>query len=304
VTLPKKVLLTGATGFLGSHLAGVLVERGLNVIALKRKTSNLARLSPVLSKVEVLDADRLFNEPSLLAESPVNAIFHTATCYGRHQENTDEIFEANCGFPMKLLQAAASLGVKTFYNIDTILPANLNDYTRSKHQFIEQAKEFSANSGIRLVNIKMEHIYGPGDDQSKFIDFVIRQCLANVPELKLTLGIQKREFIYIDDATDALIKIMECAEKLPGDYFEIEMVSDEPTPTIREVVELVLKVTQSSTKPLFGAIPYRPHEEMERIIDAGPLKTLGWKKRVSLEAGLLAVVASMKNNSENKELHS
>jgi CDP-paratose synthetase len=304
VSLHKKVLLTGATGFLGSHLARTLIREGSQIVVLKRKSSSLARLETLLGRMKTYDLEGSSYEQIVQAEAPLEAVFHAATNYGRRGESSDKIFETNFHFPMSLLRVAAKAGVKTFFNVDTILPRTLNDYTKSKYQFLEEGRMFAAENGLRFVNIKMEHIYGPGDESSKFVDFVVEQCLRNVPEIKLTLGIQKREFVFIDDAVEAVQKIMHHAATSTEKFLQFELASDEPVPTIRELVELIVKITGTSTKPLFGAVPYRPQEEMERQAHPEALRALGWRKRVDLETGLRQVITSLKNRIENKEMRS
>ena len=135
--------------------------------------------------------------------NPSKAVVHTATCYGRNRETPLEVFEANLKFPLDLLEKAALFSTDTFFNTDTILYKYLNGYSLSKHQFVEWGKQYADEHKIKFCNIKLEHMYGPGDDDSKFTTYVINSCLNNVPEVKLTLGEQERDFIYIDDVVSA-----------------------------------------------------------------------------------------------------
>ena len=135
-----KILLTGITGFLGSHLAKSFVESGYEVHGLIRQSSSLKRLESVRNKLLlhfVEDGlDKVFD-----ADNPYQSIVHTATCYGRHGESPLEIFDVNLKFPLELLTMASINKIDTFFNIDTILDKNINSYALSKHQFLEWGKK-------------------------------------------------------------------------------------------------------------------------------------------------------------------
>lgn len=86
-----KVLVTGATGFLGSHLVKVLLKQEHEVIILKRSFSNTWRINDVLSKLISFDLDLCDLELPFKQVKNINAIIHTATCYGRHYESINDI---------------------------------------------------------------------------------------------------------------------------------------------------------------------------------------------------------------------
>jgi nucleoside-diphosphate-sugar epimerase len=134
-------------------------------------------------------------------------------------------------------------------------------------------------------------MYGAGDDESKFTTHVIKSCLANVAELKLTAGEQKRDFIYIDDVVSAYMRLLEKAKQQA--FQEYDLGSGKAI-KIREFVETVHKVTQSRTHINFGALPYRENEIMQSEADTKLLKSLGWSCKVDLAEGIKAVVKELK----------
>ncbi len=73
--------------------------------------------------------------------------------------------------------------------------------------FVEWLKYFSDR--IKVVNLKLEHMYGPKDDDSKFVTWITNQMLNNISSIDLTEGTQKRDFIYIDDVVDAYMLMLE-----------------------------------------------------------------------------------------------
>ena len=215
----------------------------------------------------------------------VDTIIHTATCYGRKGESTSEILQANLVFPLNLLNAAIEAGVDLFINTDTVLDKLLNPYALSKGQFAEWGKYFADQKMIHFLNLKLEHFYGPNDDDTKFTAHVINNCLKNVPELNLTLGEQQRDFIYIDDVIAAYLLLLDKHTSFEDQFVEFEIGSGIAI-TIKHFVETVHRLTASTTRLNFGALPYRTGEAMysKAIIDK--LQTLGWHCQQDINAGI------------------
>lgn len=291
--MKKTILLTGATGYLGSCLAKALVAKGHKLIILKRKKSSLIRIESIIPMVVFYNTENLNYSVPFSVHGKIDAVIHTATCYGRKGETPIEVLEANTKFPLRLMDAAKAAGVSIFINTDTILDKYLNLYSFSKKQLLEWGKFFSIHNKMFFVNMKIEHFYGPGDDDSKFTMHVLNSCLKNVPELKLTLGDQKRDFIYIDDVVSAYLIILEKLEVLP-DFFNEYHVGSGKAVSIRNFVEIVHLLTESQTHLAFGCLPYRKGEVMSSCANIEPLVKLGWLCKTNLEEGLKLVIEGYK----------
>lgn len=289
-----KVLVAGATGYLGSHLARRLLLDGHEVAAFRRRRSIFSRVLDVVDDIAWYYSEEPDLSEPFKHHDGFDAIINTATCYGRNGESSATIFDANTTFPVRLLDAASYFNTDTFFNTDTILYPYLNLYALSKKQFAEWGAYVSGKCGTRFVNIKLEHIYGSHDDSSKFTTHIIHQCLKNVPAIALTLGEQQRDFIYIDDTVSGYIQMLEKQTSLPGGYVNVGLGSGDAV-TVREFVELVHRCCSSITKLDFGAIPYREHEIMQSAADISFLLQLGWKPKITLEAGLAITIEAEKN---------
>lgn len=287
--MKKRILITGVTGFLGSHLAKALLADGYEVVALKRKSSLLGRVESIVSEIiffdiEGLDFDQLFRDCG-----KIDTIIHTATCYGRNNESVSEIFSANTEFPLRLLDAGSRAGVELFLNTDTILDKYLNLYALSKNQLLQWGKFFSKQGNISFGNIRLEHFYGSDDDPTKFSAHVINSCLNNVPELKLTKGEQKRDFIYIDDVVSAYLVLLEKMDSFDSSFVEFDVGAGKSV-SIREFVETVHRLTSSKTHLAFGALPYREGEVMNFEAKTEGLEALGWHCNYNIENGLTKTI--------------
>lgn len=284
-----RILLTGVTGYLGSHLAETLLANGCEVVALKRATSSLRRIEHLLSQLTLHDVNTVDMDALFTQDGKIDAVIHTATCYGRNGESASQIADANLAFPLKLLNVAVEAKVKLFINTDTVLDKFLNPYALTKAQFAEWGRYFSTRSELKFINLKLEHFYGPNDDASKFTTHVINSCLANTDELKLTLGEQKRDFVYISDVVSAYSLILDKWQTLPEQFAEFEVGSGQAI-TIREFVETAHRLANSSTQLLFGAIPYRKGEVMLSQAHIDALRLLGWGCEVDIETGMKHVI--------------
>jgi nucleoside-diphosphate-sugar epimerase len=289
----KTILITGVTGFLGSSLAIELVNQDYNVVALKRKSSSLKRIETILSKIHLYDIEDVDFLTFFQSHHKIDIIIHTATSYGRNNETPLEIFDANTSFPLKLLDMASLANVSKFINTDTILDKFLNLYSLSKNHLLDWGKFYSMRNKIEFINMRLEHFYGPADDGSKFTSYVINNCVSNTAGLKLTLGEQSRDFIYIDDVVSAYLTVLNW-EKPIDNYFSEYDVGSGKSVTIRKFVETVHRITKSNINLEFGAVPYRIGEVMKSKANITALKALGWNCRFSLEEGLMLTIKNEK----------
>jgi CDP-paratose synthetase len=275
--------ITGANGFLGSNLCRHFLQEGFRVVAFTRSTSNIHRLDGLGIDIVNVDKDRFPSENR--TSDPIRVLIHTATCYGRKGEESTAIFDANVQYPMKLLRHAQEHGVRKFINTDTVLPDDFNDYSRSKATFREAGADFAVSEGLAFINVRLQHMFGPWDSETKFTTHVIRACASNVPSLGLTKGEQRRDFIYIEDVVTAYSTLVHHAMKEGPGRSELEVGSGSAT-RVKTFVELAHRLTHSRTKLDFGAFAYRPDEVMDACADTSKLQTLGWRCKYSIEEGI------------------
>jgi CDP-paratose synthetase len=289
----RTILITGATGFLGSKLLVKLVDAGYKVIVLARSSSKTTKLDNVLNKIVIYrighcDLDNMFS-----TERP-DIIIHCATNYGRTQVDPVSVLEANLMLPLSLLQLGLKFNSSCFINTDTILDKRVSQYSLSKSQMKEWLKVFSDK--ITSINVALEHFYGPGDDLSKFASNIIHRILINEPEILLTPGRQKRDFVYIDDVVDAFSCVIDHCTSLEKGFHNFEIGTGKSV-EIREFVSLVKEIAGNMTCHLkFGALSYRANEVMESHADLTAMRTIGWQPRVSLEDGLAKTIRLEKEN--------
>jgi CDP-paratose synthetase len=282
-----RILLTGASGFLGSALAIHLHEAGYQLSLLLRPTSKLDRLNNLACYFDIGRCATDADVDAFVTRTKPDVVIHTACAYGRQGETPSQILDANLRIGLVVLQALLRLGSPvTFISTGTVLMPNVSLYALSKHQFLEWARAIAHQSAgkVKFVNVLLQHMFGPGDDASKFTTHVLQTCHRNAPELDLTGGEQRRDFIYIDDVVSAYRVLAEQHDQLDT-VCDIEVGSG-VAPPVREFVETVHRLTCSRTQLNFGRLPYRPNEAMHCQANIARMQALGWNLRFDLSSGL------------------
>ena len=286
------IVLTGATGFLGSALLSQLLARGEEVVAIKRSTSRLDKIEALLGHhgLHLIDID--IDDPVALFDLyEVDTIIHTATEYGRDAGQLHRVLDANLVLPLRLAELAMQRGAQCFINTDSFFNkgsssySGLLYYSLAKKSLLTWLERLSGQLGI--INVVLEHLYGPGDSGSKFVEHVIRQVgVEQVPHIALTHGQQRRDFIYVDDVVQAYLKLVDYGRRSHESRFEnFELGTGQSTP-VRDFVEQIKTSAGSETILGFGEIPYRSDEIMSSCADISRLQYLGWNPTVSIEVGI------------------
>lgn len=284
------ILIAGATGFLGSYLVKLFIDNGYKVIALKRSTSNTCRIDDCLNQLTIYDIDKT-EISTVLAKHNIDVVINTVTNYGRINNKISSIVATNLIFGLKLLEESVNANIKAFINTDTFLDREINAYALSKSQLVDWMS-FLSNKNTKMVNVKIEHMYGPLDDENKFIYWLIKQLKENTEEIDLTLGIQKRDFIYIDDIVNAYRSIISNIDQFCN-FEEFELGAGKSIDVKSFIQKVYIEISKKqtlTTKLNFGAISYRDNENMNMEANIEKLNQLGWKSNVSIEDGIKKII--------------
>lgn len=284
-----RVLLTGATGFVGSHLLRGLLKDGHEVCVVKRSYSDTWRIQELLKECRIYDLDKV-SIGQIYQECPVDCVIHCATRYVRDNREYQKNIESNLLFPLGLLGEAGIQGVRYFINTATFFEKQLTvgtgrnlysySYVLSKAQFAQWGRMFASEYGMVFVNMQLEHVYGELDNSGKFIPYILGQLKKNVPYLALSEGIQQRDFIHVSDVVDAYRIVLSNLDRGDGDGYKAYEVGIGQARSLREFVELVHGATNSTTKLGWGEVPMAEGELMYSRADNSGLRKLGWKPKV------------------------
>jgi nucleoside-diphosphate-sugar epimerase len=280
------VVITGGSGYLGNRLVKAMLGLGWNVTVLAQPGASRASLAAVQELVNIVETGDVGRAFESLGEFDV--VVHTATCYGRNDEPASTIMTSNILFPMQVLECAVAHGATLFCNTDSALSRHVNSYGLSKKQFCEWLTSQACSSKTRVANVVLDQFYGPGESDDKFVTWIVRQCLKG-GKIPLTIGTQKRRFLFIDDLVNGYLTAIKAAWQDSDALLQFRIASESEYP-IREICEKVHAMTNSIAALNFGAIPIRNQEMDEEDMDLSAMRALGWREQISLEEGIALVV--------------
>lgn len=279
------IVITGGTGFIGGVLIGKLIDQGYDVINVGRElsmTPDCRFITTTWEQVEV--------HLSKLNVQPL-AIIHCSTDYARGRDDYSSAVYANIFLPTKILDIAIAAGIKRFINVDSYYTKNRNIFSKfsqyciTKNKFKDIGEEIACRRGISFITGRLEHVYGAGD-KDKFIPWLVRSIKNNASEINLSDCNQLRDFIYVDDVANALIKMAIEVDRPPPANLEIE-IGTGIEKSIKDFVQLLLlKSNCKNTKVFFGAISMADDEIMTSKSNTSAYDWMGWKASISLDEGL------------------
>ena len=307
----KKVLVTGADGFIGSHLVEALVKKGAHVKALSYYNSFnywgwLEDLS-CLDKIEVLSGDVRDPHYCKTITKDVDIVFHLAALIAIPYSYVapDSYVDTNVKGTLNICQAALENNVKRIIHTSTsevygtarYVPIDekhpmqaQSPYSASKIGADAMAKSFFNSFNLPLTIARPFNTYGPRQSARAIIPTIISQIASGMKEIKLGDVTPTRDFNYVADTCEGFIQICESDKTIGeevniGSNFEISML---------DTFELIKKIMKSDVQFVQDEARIRPEKsEVQRLwCDNTKIHTLtGFKPKFSIEQGLTETAA-------------
>lgn len=285
----QKILVTGASGFIGSHLCRQLCSFGAEVHTISRSqhSSNIDYLYWHRGDLANIETVR-----NLIRNVKPAIIFHLASHVtgSRSLEFVLPTFESNLVSSVNLLNAAAEIGCRRFVLTGSLEEPESSDseaiacspYAAAKWASTAYAHMFHKLYQVPVVITRLFMVYGPGQkDLKKLIPYVILSLLQGQAP-KLSSGQRQIDWIYVNDVVEGLLAVAQ-KSNVEGHTFDLGSAT---LTSIHDVIQQLISLINPQIEPLFGAIPDRPMERVRVADTSYTYSKIGWQPTTSLERGL------------------
>jgi CDP-paratose synthetase len=290
-----RVLITGATGYVGQNFIPVLIQHYPDIEIM---TVNLS----------VEEANALFPYPQcnsistqelcLIQDFNPHIVFHLATLYTTRndEEIIHPIIEANIEFGVKLLYHLSGCNhLKLFVNIGSFAEYNQGPhkisnsylYTATKSAFRHLVEYYATLSDYKAIHLVPYSIYGGKDTNKKIIDYIRESFYTEAP-VKMSKGEQILDFIHVKDVVSFFLLIIKQWKKFVqfpiGEEFHLGTGKGI---SVRALAGLMEQIFNKKCNAAWGGIPYRPLDTMYAVAPvAKNMELLNWEAEISLEKGI------------------
>lgn len=296
----RRVLVTGASGFIGARLCARAVEAGASVHAVSRAPQDAAgglrwERADLTDEAAVRELVRRV-EPEL--------VLHLASevSGSRDLEAVLPMLHANLLAAVNLMVACAEAGRPRVVLAGSMEEPDMGDadavaqspYAVAKWGQVAYARHFGALHELPVVHLRVFMVYGPGQlDLRKLVPYVTVSLLRGEAP-KLTSGARAVDWIYVDDVVEAFLR----AAVAPGAAGRSLDVGSGELVTARALVVRLAELVGGEAEPAFGAIADRPLERVRAADPAPTTEALGWRPRTPLAEGLAHTVAFYRSQLE------
>lgn len=300
----KRVLVIGATGFVGTNLARRLLRDGHEVHLLVRPNYQAWRIKEIqehvhLHEVRLEDIDQTSN---LITAIRPEWIFHLAA-YGAYSSQMDlqQMIQTNIVCTANLVQACLKSGFEVFVNTGSSSEYGFKDfpppetarldpnspYAITKAAATNLCQYTAQQTRMRIPTLRLYSVFGPYEEPTRLLPTVIRK--GRTGELPPLVNPEvARDFIYVDDVCDAYLI---CAATTTTEYGSIYNVGTGIQTSVRDVVEIARRVFGIEQLPDWGSMPDRAWDTSTWISNPQKImEELGWRPRFTFETGFKRMV--------------
>lgn len=305
----KKILISGASGFIGSHLTKRLHALGAEVTIITRYNSVIdnVRLSPIWNDIHVFEADiRNLDSLAPLKKEKFDAVFHLAAYnhVGSSFLHIQECFDSNAKGTANLLESCKDYSRFVYISSSEIYghqakvpfeeefnPAPISPYSIGKYAGELYCRMRHHVDKLPITFLRPFNAFGPYQSSRAIIPELIINSLSG-KEIKTTEGKQTREFNYVENLVDGFL-LAAINPKAIGEIINLGSGVEIP---IRELVQKIHALCHSKSELKIGSIPYRPTEIWRMSASNKKAKDiLGWTPKIMFDDGLKQTIEWFKN---------
>ena len=290
--MKDNIVITGATGFVGSNLTAHLLNLNYKIHLIVRPNSDLTYLNVNNSSLKIFKYDNNLNSLiSFFKETNPICTFHLASNYitEHNSSQIDGLISSNITFGLHLLEAMKEAKIKALintgtswqhFNNDEYNPVNL--YAATKQAFESLIEYYVQAEAFKVITLKLYDTYSETDRRPKLIN-LLNQYSKNNTELKLTPGDQILNLVHMDDLCRAFEIAMTLIPKDEKGVHKKFVVKHTKSYSLKEIINIFEKVSKRQLNIIWGVKPYRKREVMQ-LWDKG-IGLPNWKPSINIEEG-------------------
>ena len=289
----KIALVTGATGFVGSHLVRRLIKEGWETHIITRSSSSLTQLKDIAGKVIIHQHNGTTSSMiNIVKEAEPEIVFHLASLFlAQHtSEDIERLVQSNFLFGVQLVEAMTLQGVTKLINTGTSWQHFQNEdcnpvclYAATKQAFEDMLKFYVEASGLKVITLKLFDTYGPDDPRPKLFT-LLKKVAEEQTELAMSPGEQLIDLVYIDDVVDGYLMAARCLIDNKVSSVEEYAISSGNPVSLKKLVVLYGQTIGKQLPIKWGGRPYRTREVMVPW-NKGEIIS-GWKPKTGLVEGI------------------
>ena len=313
--MSKKVLITGASGFVGANLLRRMLSCNHEVSILLREESNTWRIDDVKDSVDVRVLDLLDynNLETTIAQVKPDWIFHLAV-NGAYSWQTDwaQIVNTNVLSTINLVEASAKHGFECFINTGSSSEYGFSDHAPKEDEAVEPNSYYSVTKAcatmacryvanrdnLYIPTLRLYSVYGPYEDPKRLMPTLIRKGLKGElpPLVDPTIA---RDYIYVEDVIDAYVEVATSDNYKPDSIYN---VGTGVQTSIEEIVKIARSELGIKCEPQWGSMDNRNWDSSVWVSDNSKLtKELNWNPKITIEEGFKLFVDWVKTESSMTE---
>lgn len=306
----KRVIITGATGFVGANLVRRLLQDGHEIHLLVRQGFNIWRIEAVRSDVQLHEID--FGDTDTLARIVAKIqpawVFHLAA-HGAYssQTNLHQIVQTNVIGTINLVEACLRTGFEAFVNTGSSSEYGFKAHAPSETEWLEPNSHYAVTKAsatlfcrytaqsqhVHIPTLRLYSVYGAYEEPTRLMPtLIVRGLKGELPPL-VNPDIA-RDYVYVEDVNDAyLLAATQPNQELGAVY----NVGSGVQTSLREVVDVARQVMGIATEPIWGSMPNRHWDTNVWVSDNRRIQDeLGWRSRHTFEQGFRLMVDWLRDN--------
>lgn len=311
-----RIVITGATGFIGSNLARVFLENGHQVFALVRQASAHVAALPVHENLNIVPCglENVLDCVEIIGNA--DGFFHFAWGGVNRQEiDSPEVQARNVACSLDCVRAAKALGCGIFmdagsrveYGVvegmmqEEIECRPVNQYGKAKLEFYQKAKPLCKELGMAYCHLRFFSVYGAGDHPWSIISTLVRDLRLD-KKVSLSACLHQWNFMYIEDAVQAVYALFLAALERGDGWPEgcIVNVASADTRVLRSFVEEIHELAGFKGQPEYGSFVQAKEGALSIRPDTSRLRELtgGWQEKFTFRQG---IAETMRKEAEHHE---